>query len=143
MPQPSSIDVLNRLLGIVFRSLPMYLAGTTPWTNRDDGRAEVVLNQIVADARHYSQKLADAILDRNAVLEHGSFPIEFADVHDLSLDHLILELIEAQRHDIEAIEQCVKLLGHDRAAKALAEEVLGNARGHLQALEELNNQPAV
>jgi hypothetical protein len=36
----------------------------------------------------------------------------------------------------------VKLLESDRAAKALAEEVLGNAKGHLEALEELTEQPA-
>jgi hypothetical protein len=142
MPQPSSLDVLNRLLRIVFRSLPMYLVNTSPWIARDDGRAEAVLHQIVADAKHYAQKIADAILDRNGVLEHGSFPIEFADVHDLSLDYLIVDLIDAQRRDIAAIEQCVKLLEQDRASKALAEEVLGNARGHLEALDELNKLPA-
>lgn len=142
MPQPSSVDVLNRLLRIVFRSLPMYLVNTSPWTSRGDGRAEAVLGQLVSDSRHYSQRIADMILDRNGVLEHGSFPIGFADVHDLSLDYLIGEIIEAQRNDVARIEQCVKLLANDRAAKALAEEVLGNARGHLESLEELTEQPA-
>lgn len=142
MPQPSSIDVLNRLLRILYRSLPLYLDGTSPWTSRTDGRAEAVLAQLVADCRHYAQKTADAILDRNGILETGSFPIQYADVHDLSLDFLIGELIESQRRDIKAIEACVDKLARDRAAKALAEEALGNARGHLESLEELTQQPA-
>jgi hypothetical protein len=141
MPQDSSVDILNRLLRIVYRSLSMYLAGTSPWTSRDDGRAEAVLSHLVADSKFYSQKIADAILDRNGIIEAGSFPIEFADVHDLSLDFMVGELIEAQRRGVKAIEACVNALARDRAAKAIAEEVLGNARGHLESLEELNQQP--
>lgn len=141
MPSEPSVDTLNRLLRIVYRSLPMYIAGTSPWTSRTDGRAEAVLAQLVADAKLYAQKIADAVLDRNSVLEPGSFPIEYADVHDLSLDFLIGELIESQRRDIAAIERCVHALARDRAAKALAEEVLGNARGHLESLEELTAAP--
>lgn len=142
MPPESSVDILNRLLRIVYRSLPMYLAGTSPWTSSGDAKAESVLAQLVADAKHYAQKLADTILDRNGVLETGSFPIEYADVHDLSLDFLIGEMIASQRRDVAAIQRCVAALARDRAAKALAEEVLGNAQGHLESLEELAQAPA-
>lgn len=140
MPAETSLDVLNRLLRIVYRSLPMYLANTSPWTSRRDGQAEAVLARLVADSKHYAQKLADAILDRNGILETGSFPIEYADVHDLSLDYMVGELIESQHRNIAAIGRCVTALGRDRAARALAEEVLGNARGHLESLEELTPQ---
>ena len=47
MPPESSVDILNRLLRIIYRSLPMYLAGTSPWTSRSDARAEAVLAQLV------------------------------------------------------------------------------------------------
>ena len=42
-----------------------------------------------------------------------------------------------QKQDIAAIQQCVADLAGDPAGRALAEEVLGNARGHLESLEEL------
>ena len=77
MPSESSVDYLNRLLRIIYRSLPMYLVNTSPWTSQSDARAEAVLKQLVADAKRYSQKLADTILDRNGVLETGSFPPAF------------------------------------------------------------------
>ena len=142
MPSESSVDYLNRLLRIIYRSLPMYLVNTSPWTSQSDARAEAVLKQLVADAKRYSQKIAETILDRNGVIEMGSFPIEYADVHDLSLDFLIGEVIEAQSRDVVAIQRVVDALARDRAAKALAEEVLGNAKGHLESLEELNHAPA-
>ena len=55
---------------------------------------------------------------------------------------MIGELIEAQTRDVASIQRCVDALARDRAGKALAEEVLGNAKGHLESLEELNAAPA-
>ncbi len=66
----------------------------------------------------------------------------FTDTHDLSLDYLVNELVDYQRQDIAAIEKCVADLNADGNGRALAEEVLGNARGHLESLKELL-KPAV
>ncbi len=61
----------------------------------------------------------------------------FTDTHDLSLDYLLTEMAYYQKQDIAAIERCVADLAGDPEARALAEEALGNARGHLASLEEL------
>ncbi len=61
----------------------------------------------------------------------------FTDTHDLSLDYLVNELVDYQRQDIAAIEKCVVDLNADGNGRALAEEVLGNARGHFESLKEL------
>jgi hypothetical protein len=55
---------------------------------------------------------------------------------------LLQELIRHQRLDIETIEDCVADLRGDRPARELAEEVLGNARGHLENLESVVTVPA-
>ncbi len=133
---------LNRLLVILYRSFPMYLADAVPWTHPGDERAESVLNHIVVDYRMYSGRIAELLLDRRALAGFGEYPMSFTDTHDLSLDYLIGELIFYQRQDIAAIRQCAEDIRTDLTARALAEEVLGNARGHLQSLEELLPRPA-
>lgn len=142
MPQDPSIDVLNRLLTLLHRSLPMYLNEASPWTRPGGEPAEEVLRHIVADQQRDCGRLADVILERHGRLETGEFPMEFTDLHFLSYDFLVKELIEYQRQDIEAIERCVAWLGGDAQARQLAQEILGSARAHLESLEELDRRPA-
>ena len=139
MPDP--LDVLNRLFVVVYRSLPMYLADAQPWTHPGDDQASRVLGAIVTDARHYAGRIAELILRQRGRVEMGEFPMEFTDLNLLSLDYLLQELVRCQKGDIAAIERCVAELAGDREARALAEEVLGNARGHLESLAELRKRP--
>ena len=134
--------VLNRLLVILHRSFPMYLADAPPWMHPGDERANQVLQHIVADYRQYVGRIADLLLDRRRLEGFGEYPMVFTDTHDLSLDYLISELIFYQKQDIAAIQQCIAELSTDFAARSLAEEILGNARGHLQSLEEVLPKPA-
>jgi hypothetical protein len=46
-------------------------------------------------------------------------------------------VIDYQEHDIRAIERCVAQLEGEPALHALAEEILGNTKGHLDILQEL------
>jgi hypothetical protein len=140
-PSASNTD-LNRLLVIIYRSLPMYLADAVPWMHPGDEKAKHVLNHIVADYRMYAGRIADMLLAGRARFSFGEYPMVFTDTHDLSLDYLIGELTYYQKQDVVAIEKCVADLKGDAAARTLAEEVLGNARGHLESLEELLKQPA-
>lgn len=142
MPQNSSIDVLNRLLTILHRSLPMYLNEASPWTQHGDQQASAALSQIVADQQRDCRRLADLVLERYGRLETGEFPMEFTDLHFLSMDFLVGELVRYQQQDIEAIEQCVSRLAGDAKAQTLAQEILGAARAHLEMLEALTSTPA-
>ncbi len=134
--------VLNRLLAIIYRSFPMYLADAAPWIHPGDERAKEVLGHIFNDYQMYVGRITDLLLDRRQLPSFGDYPMAFTDTHDLSFDYLIGELIYYQRQDIAAIRQCVDDLRTDLTARALAEEVLGNARGHLQSLEEFLSKPA-
>lgn len=136
------INALNRLLAILYRSLPMYLADAFPWHRSDDEIGQATLRRIQEDQRQMAQRIAEAILDRRGPMDTGEFPMEFTDTQFLSFDFLVQEMIRHQRQDIAAIEQCVRDLADDRAARELAEEALGAERAHLEALEELTSQPA-
>lgn len=134
---PATLDVLNELLRTQYRSLPMFLSGTDPYARSSDQRAEIVLANIVADQKAMVQRLGEAILDRGGQVDGGNFPIEYAELHFLALDYLLKELVTRQKDDVAAIESCVARLTGDRAARMLAEEVLGQERAHLETLESL------
>lgn len=131
------IDVLNRLLQIVYRSLPVYLQGTRPWVKQGDEKALEQLAQIAADHRYYAQRIADAVQQAGACFDPGQFPVGFTGLHDVSVDFLVKRVTELQKRDLHCIEQCAASLAGSPRLRALAEEVLGNARGHLEMLQEV------
>lgn len=141
MNSSSTIDVLNRLYGLHLRSLPMYLRDATPWTHNGDSKGQETLSHIVADHENTAARLGSMILDRDGVIDPGKFPMEFTGWNDLSFGFLLQRLIELQGRAIRVIESCVRQLHHDPHAKAVAEEILGEAKGHLQSLQELTRQP--
>jgi hypothetical protein len=135
--------VLNRLLITLYRSFPMYLADTAAvWTHAGDDEAKETVGSVASDYRMYSQRLIDLLQERRTAFGLGEYPMAFTDTHDLSLDYLISELIFYQRQDIDGIEQCVSALTSDPQGRSLGEEILGNARGQLESLEELAKAPA-
>jgi hypothetical protein len=142
MSNPGTYQALNRLLTILYRSLPMYLTHASPWTRRGDERAIEVLHRIVDDQQQLSTRVARHIIEYYGRVELGDYPLDFPDTHDLAFDYLIGKLVTCQKGDVAALEQSVPQLQHDREAAALGEEALGFARAHLETLEELADEIA-
>jgi hypothetical protein len=131
---PEVIDSLNCLLRTLSRSLAMYLSDAMPWTNREDLPAWCAIDDLVFDQKFYAQRVAEAISERDGRLDPGSFPTAYTAIHDLSLEFLYQKVIESHCRDIETIERCASELDDYPALESLAEEILGNARGHLELL---------
>jgi hypothetical protein len=132
MPTLDRAATLNRLLQIHYRSLPMYLSSARPWVPRGHEKAAETLELIAADQKRTIARITDELLAVGADIDLGEFPMTFTDLHDLSVDYVLKELIEAQRRDVAAIEECVAATGGD----PLAQEALGAAKGHLETLQE-------
>ncbi len=137
MSQSGTYQALNRLLTILYRSLPVYLTYASPWTTREDAKAVETLRHIVDDQQQMSNRLAQHITEHYGPVEMGEYPLDFPDTHDLAFDFLIGKLLAGQQASVVGIERCVAEITDDREALALAEEALGSARGHLETLEEL------
>jgi hypothetical protein len=140
--RPDSIDVLNRLLQVEYRSLAVFVAQISPWTRPSDEPAAGTLRRMVEGQSELARRIAEMIQDRGEMPDLGVFPIEFAELNLLSLDFLLSELARRQRVTVSQIEEMVRGLSHDRAARELAEEVLGTEKAHLEMFEELQRQPA-
>ena len=77
------IDVLNRLLRLLCRSLPVYLESTRPSDPLDPRDLGHRLSVIAADQRALARRVADAISERKGQVEAGHFPVEFTAINDL------------------------------------------------------------
>ena len=133
---------LNRLLVILLRSFPMYLTHARPWTHDGDEQALEVLEHIVADQQGLAERISEFILDSGGEVHTGEFPMDYTDRHDLSMQYIVRLAIDYQTRDVAAIKRLVDELRMAPAAKELAEEALGLAKGHLESLQELVKQPA-
>lgn len=144
-PRMSPIDQnapLQRLLAVLHRSLPMFLAEVGVWTRTGDERATQALGNIVADQKGLAARVAELILQRTNHIDVPPYPIGYADAHFLSLDSLLNRLQVEQRGAIAAIEASVDELASDPVGRSLAEEALGSEKAHLETLEEIAKQPA-
>ena len=141
MSPPSTTDVLNRLLVLHERSLPMYLSYAPPDRLAANPKAKAVLDQIVEDQKRTIDRLATLVLD-GGMVDYGEFPMAFTALHDLSLEYLLKLLVDRQTKLVAACENLANLLGSAPYAQAAAREALGEAKGHLQNLLELKAEVA-
>ena len=129
-------QALDQLLHVLCRSLPAYLADAQPWAASGDQRLLASLDRLAADRRRYARRVAEAIASEGGRPDPGSFPSPMSAKNDLAVSALRSELIDQQERDIATIERCAAALRHNPSLHAMAEEILGNARGHLELLKE-------
>jgi len=139
MPTANVPDILNRVMATLNRSFAMYISYAMPYFSQRDDAARVVFENIVADQKNYVRKLGEMVVDHHRRADTGDFPMVYTDCHDLSLDYLVREMTKLHQIDLRVIEQADRELSaaRDPAALALVQEILGNARGHLENLKQL------
>ncbi len=136
MTELSTFDLLNRLVVLHSRSLASYLNFARPWALQAHPKSLAVLEQMVEDQQQTVDRLAGLIMETGPV-DPGEYPIIFTGWHDLSVEWLVNKLIERQQKTIAIIEKIVAQLNLAPYAQAVAREVLGQAKGHLENLQEV------
>jgi hypothetical protein len=142
MPVLDTTEILNRLMAIHHRSLPMYLSFAPPWRAYGQEEAERVLQRIVANQKQMVDRLGEMILDNGGTVSYGEFPMRFTAYHDVSFDFLLKILVERQQKEVSVIEKYADLLAGSPLAHALAQEALGESKAHLDMLVDLK-KPAL
>jgi hypothetical protein len=137
MSPPSTTEILNRLLVLHVRSLSMYLGYAPPYQLYQNERAKAILDQIVEDQKRTVDRLGTLILESGGAVDYGEFPMSFTSLHDLSLSYLLNLLIERQEKSIAACQKLAEMLSMAPYAQAAAREAVGEAKGHLDNLREL------
>ncbi|MFO0791488.1 MAG: hypothetical protein U0805_18670 [Pirellulales bacterium] len=136
-----TIDTLNRVLEILERSFPQYLRWARPYVPAGRENIMQTIEAIAAGQDALAERVCDFVSESGGLPDHGKFPTEFTDTHDLGIDFLVEEAIDCLRQDVADLEQCVESLRLEPAAQALASEALGMTRGHLEQLEMLHVAP--
>jgi hypothetical protein len=131
---PDAIRSLNRLLALHSRSFPSYLQWSRPHVPSGREDAMQTLSDVAASHAAMSRRITQMLVDAEALPLPGEYPMDYTDSHDLDVDYLLRLSAAYQRQDIEAIEAIVESLRQAPAARAIAEEALGMARGHLETL---------
>lgn len=141
--RPDTNAVLNKLLILHNRSLPEYLAFAPPWHLRNNGPFLDVLTNVVTLQKAMVDRIGSLLLANGVAPDYGEFPMSFTALHDLSPEFLLKKMVERQETEILYIEKCVSLLSMAPYAQAVAQEALGEAKGHLAALKEVTaSEPA-
>jgi len=141
MPSTDTIDVLNRVLAILERSFPQYLQYARPYI--PPGRENIMqtIEQIAAGQDSLAQRVAQQVFESGSLPDHGDFPIEFTDTHDLSIDFLLKEAVDCLTQDVADLDNFVNALRLAPAAQSVAAEALGMTKGHLELLKALSGKP--
>jgi bacterioferritin (cytochrome b1) len=139
----TSASILNQLLAKLLRSLPQYLRWSRPHVPPGAEAAFDVVESAAKDQDVLADRIARMLMDAEVVPRTGEFPMEFTDLHDLDIEYLLKLVVERQIVDVAAIEQLVQAAEGRPTIRAVAEEVLGLAKGHLDALRECRlHEPA-
>lgn len=131
-------ELLNRVMVMHERSLPMYLAYAAPFIGHGDEAASEVLSQIVTDQKYLVEKIGDFLIEHDHAVGHGHWDMNFTSLHDVSLHYLLSEVIRRQKQLVSDLTKYAEKLASFPAPKALVQEALGMAKGHLESLEELS-----
>lgn len=142
MPTLSTIDILNRVLVVHNRSLPRYLCDAVPYFKYGQHERAETLEAIARDQEQVVDRIGAYLTDQNAAYNLGEYPMVFTAYHDVSFEWILPVLIDRQRRMVNYLQQCAEQLNLAPMAKALVQETVGMAKGHLEMLGELEHSPA-
>ena len=137
MSSLDTIDTLNRVLEIVERSFPQYLRWARPYIPLGRENVMQTIHSIVAAQDALAERVSQHIFESSGLPDHGDFPIEYTDTHDLGIDFLLQEAIDCTKQSVGDLEQSVDSLRLAPAAQSLASEAVGMTKGHLELLQKL------
>jgi hypothetical protein len=137
MTNAQRIERLNCLLRVLCRSVAQYARGASPWTPPERQAVAEAIADLANDQDYYAGKVAAAVQQRGGRPEPDTFPMDFTAINDLSIDYLLRTVLEGHRRDTAELERCAAALSDDPALGELAEEIVGNARGHGEILARL------
>jgi hypothetical protein len=128
---------LSRLFKLQAFSLPRFILRASPYVAAGDERLLNVLEHVRLQQEQTASELAEAIHVRGGRLPKGTYPMQFAALHDVELRYMLTRLLEEQRRVVAEIDEAAYALRDDDAARELARDVRRKETAHLRLFEEL------
>jgi len=134
-------EILNQIVGCVYRSLLQYSIECSTWTTLTESAGAMTpeqqaVEQMAARQQEFVGRLADLLTERGAIVNYDNYP-DNSQLHYVSLDYLVGQIIEDEQYVVAQLEAGLKSLGHDAEASALVTEILASERANLAKLRQL------
>ena len=137
MPDNLNNADLNQLVIELGRSFLQYVGQCWPWTELDAQAERETINTLMARQQTHVASLTDFLIRRGEAADFGTFPMAYTDLHYVSLDYLLAELIENEQALVAGLEGAHKSSANDPEAACLLDGMLAGERDNLKQLQDL------
>lgn len=116
---------LNHLLIQLGRSLLQYVGECWPWVGPDaeSQKERVAIEEMIEKQKRQTAKLVNYLQDAEWLIDHGTYPTEYTDLHYVALDFLLDQLIQNQLALAEDAQHVLDFCDADPTAKQLVGEI--------------------
>jgi hypothetical protein len=137
MPASEHNRELQRLLVDLGRSLLQYVGECWPWTDPAEEEIHHTIDRLVSRQKREIGRLGVLLSHRERVVDFGTYPTEYTDLHFLSLDYLLGELVAGENDLVRDLERAVDDYADDPEAAELLRSFLQVERDAAAELTEL------
>ena len=130
-------EQLNALLIALSRSLLQYAGYCELWTTEENHQASATLSEVVSGQRENIGYLVSLLESRRWRIDWGTFNTLFTDLHFLSLQFLLPQIIADQQTVVEIAEQTEADLTDDAEALPLVEKIAADVKCDVEKLKQL------
>lgn len=147
MTNPSTESTVNDALIGLSRSFLQYVAESWPWVDADHQQIADQVQTLAARQRQDVGDLVQLLMQRDWVIDFGTFPTEYTDLHFISLSTLLTWLQNGQSRIADRLAAAVQALREagDEEATGLLEAIAMRQNDLSAAMKELQqelSQPA-
>ncbi|HLQ45180.1 MAG TPA: hypothetical protein VK137_10655 [Planctomycetaceae bacterium] len=137
MALSTDLEILNRVLRDLSSCFVQYVGDCWPWTSigSDGDKLQAVVRQCVARQRQSIERIAEHLASRQSRVEYGRFSTDFTNMHYVSLQFLVKQLVAAQTRLAESLDRTITLLPNGDEAREILEDVRHNEHENLTALQ--------
>ncbi len=128
---------LNEVLIHILRGLLQYSAECWPWSRADEEQERNAIQRMVAEQQAEVQQLCDLLNEREYPIDFGTYPTQYTDLHYVSLDYLLDNLVNEQAQLVQDVQQAVTDCSGDPQAVELLQLIQPRVKTHLEQLKEL------
>ncbi len=139
MPLSTDLEILNRALRDLSGSFLQYVGEIWPWTSvgSSGDQLKSVVDSCVARQRQSVAQISSYLASRQPRVEYGSFSAEFTDLHYVSLQYLVKQLIVRQSALVEFLNRSATLLPSGDDSQQVLATAYRNEQETLTALKQV------
>src|SRR5437867_8015890 len=128
MALSTDLEILNRVLRDLSSCLVQYVGDCWPWTSigSDGDKLQAIVRQCVARQRQSIERIAEHLASRQSRVEYGRFSTDFTNMHYVSLQFLLKQLVASQMKLVESLDRSVTLLPSGDEVREILEAVSRN-----------------